>query len=277
MSEPTRSGCFTSLLMLLAAVFGSFMAAFNFSSITSLSPTDVSTHVTLVPIGTFTPDDLQQAAIVIQKRLDGLELSTAKVEVSGDTGINIDLPQVENQADVLKTLAARGLLEFVDFSDVPDVSEWQGRDILTSGQGNHPVSESAAPNPVSNKPFETVLTGDGVQSATASINQQFGNEWQVTVKFSAEAGKALGDYTRTHIGKLLAIVLDGKVLSVPMIQAEISTEAVITGNFTEQDSKRLALQLGSGALPFEMKAKSISILRGDYGMSLSTATATASP
>jgi protein-export membrane protein SecD len=276
MSEPSSgsSGCLTLFLMLVPAIFGPFMAAFSSASSLAIAPTEIVTHVTFAPTGTFSADELNQAAAVIQKRLTGLGLSTATVAVSGNTSIQVGLPQVENLDDVLKTLSARGLLEFVDFSDVQDIGAWAGREIVTSGQGDHPVSETATKNPVTNKAFETVLTGDGVKSAVSSQNEQFSGLWQVTVEFSDEAAKVLGDYTRTHLGKALAIVLDGKVLSVPIIQAEISAEAVITGNFTEQEVKRLAVQLAGGALPFDMHARAISVIRGDFGMSISTATPT---
>ncbi len=275
MSEtPSSSGCLTSILMLLAAILGSFMAAFNTASSVFVAPPEIVTTISIAPIGIFTADELHQTAAVIQKRLIGLGLSTATVGVSGDTSISVGLPQVENLDDVLKTLVARGLLEFVDFSDVPDIGAWAGRDILTTGQGDHPISETDVKNPVTNQPFETVLTGDGVKSATSVLNKQFGNQWQVTLEFSDEAGKVLGDYTRAHLGKALAIVLDGKVLSVPVIQAEISTQAVIAGNFTEQEAKRLAVQIGSGALPFELQVR---FIRGDFGLSVSTAGPTTNP
>ncbi len=275
MSEtPSSSGCLTPFLMLLAAIFGSFMAAFNTASSTAVVPSEIVTTISITPIGTFTSDELNQAAAVISKRLNGLGRSSAAVEVSGGTSITLGLPQVDNLDDVLKTLVARGLLEFVDFSDVPDIGAWAGRDILTTGQGDQPLSEAAVKNPVTNKPFETVLTGDGVKSAKPELNQQFGNQWQITLEFNDEAGKVLGDYTRTHLGKVLAIVLDGKVLSIPVIQAEISTQAVIVGNFTEQETNRLAVQLAGGALPFEMQVR---LIRSDYGISVGTATPTTQP
>ncbi len=257
MSEPSPSGgCFTFIFILLAAIFGSFMAAFSSSSSLSITPTEIVTHISLSPIGTFTSDELNQATTVITQRLNGLGLSAATVEIIDNKTVSVGLPQVENLYDVIETLSARGLLEFVDFSDVPDIGEWAGREILTTGQGDHPISDTAAKNPVTNAPFETVLTGEGVQSAISSLNQDFGGQWQVTLKFSDETGKILGDYTRTHLGKPLGIVLDGKVLSVPIVQAEISTEAVIAGNFTEQETKRLAVQLAGSALPFAMQVDS---------------------
>ncbi len=259
MSEQSGSGCLTSIVMLIAAIFGSFMAAFNSSSsnLVDLSnAAEIVTHVTLAPVGAFTPNELQQAKDVITKRLAGLDLSTATVEVVDDKTISVGLPQVENLDEVVETISTRGLLEFVDFSDVPDYAQWKGREILTTGQGDHPVSTSSSLNPTTNKPFETVLTGTDILSVSAELNQQF-SQWQVNVTFSDEAGKILGDYTRTHTGKPLGIVLDGKPVSIPIVQAEISTQVVIVGNFTEQETKRLAVQLNGGVLPFEMQVEAI--------------------
>ena len=259
MSETSPSGgCFTSVFILLAAIFGSFMAAFSTSSSLSIAPTEIVTHVILAPIGTFTSDELNHAATVISQRLNGLGLSTATVEVIEAKTISVGLPQVENLDDVTQTVSARGLLEFLDFSDIADISEWQGREIVTTGQGDHPVSDKAFKNPVTNAPFETVLTGDGVESAKSDFTSNYGGAWQVNIKFKDEAGKILGEFTRTHLDKPLGIVLDGKILSIPIIQAEISTEAVIAGaDFTEAYTKRLAVQLGSGALPFAMQVESV--------------------
>src|SRR5262245_38811294 len=127
MAEPSRSGCFTYFIMLLVAIVGAYMAA---PHPTTVPPTEITTSVTLAPIGNFTADELNQEATVIQKTLNGLGLSTAKVEVFGNTRIYTRLPQVGNLDDVLKTLTARGLLEFVDFSDVQDIGNWEGREIM---------------------------------------------------------------------------------------------------------------------------------------------------
>jgi protein-export membrane protein SecD len=281
MSEQSGSGCLTSIVMMIAAIFGTFMAAFSSSSSTLVdlsNSTEIVTHVSLAPVGTFTPDELQQAKEVITKRLEGLGLSAATVEVVDDKTISVGLPQVEDINDVVQTISTRGLLEFVDFSDVPDYAQWTGQAILTTGQGDHPISTTSTVNPTTNKPFETVLTGTDILSVSAELNQQF-SQWQVNITFSDEAGKILGDYTRAHIGKPLGIVLDGKPVSIPIVQSEISTQVVIQGNFTEQETKRLAVQLGGGVLPFEMQAQvvRVGIIRGDYGVSFGTATPTANP
>jgi preprotein translocase subunit SecD len=244
--------------MFLAAIFGSFMAAFSSGSSALVEPKAIVQVITLGSAGTANSDELQLAAAIIRKRLDGLGLAQATVEV-GENAIQIGLPSVENFDEVVTTLSARGLLEFVDFSNVPDFAEWKERKILTTGQGAHPISADAALNPVTNRPFETIITGDDVNLAKATLYEDF-NQWRVSIEFTEEAGKILGDYTRTHLGKPLAIVLDGTVLSIPVIQAELSTQAEIAaGDFTEQSAQRLAVQLGSGALPFAMVFESVAI------------------
>ncbi len=257
-SSSSGSGCFTAVLFLLAAFFGSFWAASNTALPSSAPLTEAATLVTFAPTDTFTTDELEQAASVIRRRLSGLGLDRATVEVVAGTSIAVSLPQTDNFEEVVETLLGRGLLEFVDFGDVPDIGEWTGREILTTGQGDHPFSDTAVSNPVTNTPFVTVLTGDGVKSALPIYNEQYGGQWQVSLEFTEEAGKVLGEFTGSHLGKPLAIVLDGKVLSVPIIQAELTTAAVIQGgDFTEQSTRRLAVQLGGGALPFDMQVVSV--------------------
>jgi preprotein translocase subunit SecD len=269
MSEPSHSGgCSFWAFVVVAALFVSFIAAIhNLSSyIGTPTPSEITTTVVLEPIGTFTTDDLNQAAIVIHKRLNNLLLSSATVDVSGDSAIQIGLPQVDNLDSVLRAVTARGLLEFVDFSDVPDIGEWAGRDILTTGQGDHPISDTAVKNPVTNKPFVTVLTTADVQSAVALL---MNDQWGIDIHFSDEGAKTMQAFSHSHIGKSLAIVIDGKVLSTPVIQAELSDYAAIQGSYTEESAEQLAVQIGGGAMPFEMAVRS---LQSDVGISASTLT-----
>ncbi|MCC6893080.1 MAG: hypothetical protein IT321_09685 [Anaerolineae bacterium] len=265
MSEPAtnNSGCFTSLMVLLAAIFGSLVSA-NGSAFTPLlppQPTEIAMHVDLAPsVENFTPEELQLAADVITKRLDGLALEPTSVEIVDGALIRVGLPPLENLDDVVQTLSSRGLLEFVDFSDIPDYPAWTGSEILTTGQGDHPISETAAPNPTTNQPFVTIISGNDVEDASANLNEQF-SQWQVSITFNETAGSIFGEYTRNNIGKPLAIVLDGKVLLIPVIQLELGREAVIQGNFTEADTRRLAVQLGAGALPF---ALTVQVINGDF-------------
>lgn len=92
-----------------------------------------------------------------------------------------------------------------------------------------------------------LVTDTGIRSASPSVGQ-FNHP---IVKFSLmpKAGEAFGRATEANIGSGIAIVLDGEVLSAPVIQARITDEGIIEGGFTEMEARDLALLLTSGPLP----------------------------
>ncbi|MDO8518117.1 MAG: protein translocase subunit SecD, partial [bacterium] len=120
----------------------------------------------------------------------------------------------------------------------------QGLEASTTLQGG-------LPNPAA---FEdTGLTGKYLSSAAL----QFGNGSSalqttptVLITFNAEGTKLFADITNKNVGHELAIFLDGKVLSTPVVQEKIENgSAVISGSFTPQEAKDLATNLNLGALP----------------------------
>jgi protein-export membrane protein SecD len=119
--------------------------------------------------------------------------------------------------------------------------------------------EQPVPNPLTGQPFTTVITGADLQAAAAqySTTKQGGvPEWQVEFQLKAEGATKFGEFTGAHIGQPLAIVLDGTVLSAPTIQSQLTDKGTITGNFTEESAKKLALQLRSGALRVPLSVES---------------------
>lgn len=253
MAESTSgNGCLSSILFFIAAILSGFMAASSIA-VTPPPATDIVYQVQVSPSASnFTAAELQQAAEVIRKRLDGLGYEVATIETTEDD-ISIGLPQVENIDDVVQIITARGLLEFVDFNAIPEFEQWIQRTIRTTGQGNHPVSDTAEMNPLTGEPFVTILTGADLERVEAIFSSQM-QAWQLSLTFTEAAGEKLAAYTGAHIGQPLAIVLDGKVLSTPVVQSALGREAVIqAGAYTEESTRRLAVQLGGGVLPFEMR------------------------
>lgn len=97
-----------------------------------------------------------------------------------------------------------------------------------------------------------VVTGDDLTNAQPSFDQN--NRPAVSFQFNVSGARAFGDYTAEHIGEPFAIVLDGKVISAPVIQSHIAGgSGIITGNFSVEASTNLAVLLRSGALPASMK------------------------
>jgi preprotein translocase subunit SecD len=95
----------------------------------------------------------------------------------------------------------------------------------------------------------TDLTGADLKSADVSFDQTTGKP-VVVIEFTKEGGEKFADLTRRNIGKPLPILLDEGVVSSPIVQEEITQgSAQISGDFTLDAAKNLAIQLNAGALP----------------------------
>ena len=122
-------------------------------------------------------------------------------------------------------------------------------------------------NPCTGQPFETVMTGAGLRDAQARIGGQAQNQWVVAFQLNpgSPEAQAFASFTSANIGQPLAIVLDGEVLSAPTVQARIDDSGEITGAFTQDDARTLALQLRSGALPVSLSIESIERVGASLG------------
>ncbi len=96
----------------------------------------------------------------------------------------------------------------------------------------------------------TGLSGKNLKNATVDYQGQGFGMPQVSIQFDAEGAKLFAELTKRSIGKPIAIFLDGEVVSAPTVQNEITDgRAVITGNFTLEETKELVRRLNEGALP----------------------------
>jgi preprotein translocase subunit SecD len=85
-------------------------------------------------------------------------------------------------------------------------------------------------------PDEVVVTNGDI-SAARSV--RVGSQYYVMVKFTASGAEKMRVATREHIGKPLAILLDGQVIMAPVLRSPIDTSAQITGNLTKTDAERI--------------------------------------
>jgi len=96
------------------------------------------------------------------------------------------------------------------------------------------------------------VTGAYLESARVETDQQFGMP-KIGFTFNKEGGRLFDKFTGANIDKNLAIVLDDIVHSAPVIKARISNSGEITGNFTMEEARNLAIVLRAGALPAPVK------------------------
>ena len=268
------------------------------SVFTQTEETTSGTLITLQIPEEATPDEniLIEITAALSRRLDiaGVEEFDVRATASGSIMVALHGELVENVSDdALNLLTEPGFVEFVDFSgaQLANPQELTGSVILTDAQvERYAALDLPSPN------FETVLTGDhitavAVQNMDASgesasgfadvlnilsgqpVEESDPGRWIIVIEFDDDGAQLMEDYTSTHIGEPLAIVLDGLVLSVPIVQAPLSSSAVITGNFTQTEAGVLASQLSSGALPLPLTVESVSTYY-EYNADSTTSAAT---
>lgn len=217
----------------------------------------------------FDPDSMATAKLIVENRVNGLGVAESVVQRQGEDRLIVELPGVDNPDQAVETLRSTGQLEFVDPAGLELL---QGMVINTT---NHPnmtadfltsvdegtLEPAAVPYP--DQVFETVMTGD-ILRAALETQDQFG-QWEIGFELTNDGSDQFYNYTREHIGDQLAIVLDGRVLSAPVIQAAIQDNGVINGSFTRDEAESLAVQMRYGALPVPLKVVDISTIGASLG------------
>jgi preprotein translocase subunit SecD len=181
-----------------------------------------------------TSDIQAQVEQVYEGRLNRLGVSEPQITTVGTDRILVELPNVKNP-DVL--VAALKDIAKLDFKIMPAAVEQRA--------ASDP-KYAADPNGAYKDSGPIVYTGAELKSA-ASAPSQSGGTWQID--FTTKDPKKFGELTQTNLGKLLAVFLDKQYKSSATIQGVITDNGQITGNFTEDDTIRIANDLNAGALP----------------------------
>lgn len=220
-----------------------------------------------LPDGSYTAGDLQQAANNVARRVNGLGVTEATVQVQGSNRILVELPGVTDPQQAVDTIQATALLEFVNFSGLgAQAADYDGRKILTTRQfeiaSENEVQPEGEVSPLTGQPFQTVMDGSGLQAASPQYQN---GQWFISFELTPEGAAIFGPYTGANVGQPMAIVLDGTVLSAPVINAQLTDGGIIEGSFTEQEAQQLALQLRSGALPIPLAVESAETVGATLG------------
>lgn len=210
------------------------------------------------------------------RRLEKAGFSTFQVQAErNDNRFRILLPETDEIAvnDALLTfLTQPGFVEFVDLSGYEgDVQTLVNEKIFTTAQlERNPEIATDDDSSI----YPTVLTGDVLSSArarnenelslTTLIDILFGDapppnsgHWRVEVTFNDAGAATLKDFSSAHIGDAMGIVLDGTLLSAPRLLETVSETAVITGDFTRDETIILAEQLNTGALALPLMVTTV--------------------
>jgi len=200
---------------------------------------------------------VRQGLETIRNRVDQFGVAEPTIQREGENRILVQLPGVQDPERAKALIGKTALLEFKLVDESADVEQAaragapEGSEVLWQRVVDRKTGqERKAPYVVKKK---TLLTGADLATAQVSIDQST-SEPYVSVRFNKTGERAFAEVTEQNVGRRLAIILDGNVYSAPVIRERIpSGQAQITGGFTVEEARDLAIVLRAGALPAPVK------------------------
>jgi len=188
----------------------------------------------LIEIKTSSQD---QALEIVRRRVDEVGTNEPNIIKRGNNRILVELPGLDDPMRIKSLLGKTANLTFRFVTQ--NNNDTFGTEMLQFEDGMNEAMVSK----------RIILNGENLLDAQPQMNNQT-NETVVSFTLDRVGAKKFGKATSTGVGKQLAIVLDGKIVSAPTIQSVIASgNGQISGNFTFQSATDLALLLRSGALP----------------------------
>jgi SecD/SecF fusion protein len=178
---------------------------------------------------------------VIRHRIDQVGVSEPQISRVGTDRILVQLPGVENPAQLRALIGATAQMSFHLVESYTGGAQAGTTMMPLRDGGQIAVQDRVA------------LAGDHLTSAASEIDPQTGQP-VVTFRFDTAGALEFGRLTAENVGRPFAIVLDGQVLTAPVIQQPImGGSGQITGNFTLEETQTLAVLLNSGSLPASLE------------------------
>ncbi|MAD36652.1 protein translocase subunit SecD [Tistrella sp.] len=190
---------------------------------------------------------LAQSIEVVRRRVDELGTRESSIQRQGDDRIIVQLPGVENPGEIKALLGTTAKMSFRLLDPTVSAAE------VLSGGRLPPGSELLDGTGPGGQPTKYVVqrrvlvSGERLTDSQPSFQN---NEPVVSFRFDSVGARRFGEATQQNVGRNLAIVLDDKVISAPVIREPIlGGSGVISGTFTVQEANNLAVLLRAGALP----------------------------
>jgi preprotein translocase subunit SecD len=196
---------------------------------------------------------VEQALETIRNRIDQFGVAEPTIQLQGEDRILIQLPGIKDPKRALELIGKTALLEFKIVDDENSLDDaLKGKvppedEVLNQREVNRETGE------VKKVPYllkrKTLLTGDRLVNAQVRIDSQF-NEPYVAISFDDRGATMFEKITEKYVNKRLAIILDNNVYSAPVIKEKIAGgNAQITGRFSPEEARDLAIVLRAGSLP----------------------------
>lgn len=216
---------------------------------------------------------VDQALETIRNRIDQFGVAEPTILRQGTNEIVVQLPGIKDPKRAIEIIGKTAQLEFKLVDDTAQVAA-EIPSAVRPGEEDALIAKFADKIPqddeilfekivsrdtgeVTKRPFllkkHTMMTGQDLTEAKVNIDPRT-NDYEVSISFNAAGAKLFEDITAANVKKRLAIILDKSIYSAPVIQERIAGgNAQITGRFSMDDAKDLAIVLRAGALPAPVK------------------------
>lgn len=193
---------------------------------------------------------VSQALEVLRNRIDSLGISEPSLQQQGVNNIVIQLPGLKDRDRAIELIGPQAVLQFqlVNNNATPD-----SYNRLTEVVKYEEIWDKVTNKLISKRPYvlekKILMTGEFIRDARVRIDSQ-DNRPYVSLSFDSIGADKFAKITRRNVGRNMAIVLDDKVQSAPVIREAITGgEASISGQFTVEEADTLKIVLRSGSLP----------------------------
>ncbi|MDD4955574.1 MAG: protein translocase subunit SecD [Candidatus Omnitrophica bacterium] len=189
-------------------------------------------------------DAMNGAIEKVRNRIDSFGVKETSIQPQGDNSILVQVPGVVNR-EIIDKLKEVGKLDFKLVSEDKEKVEAAIKGNIPDGYELKDYKGAVLINK------EAALTGADLAQSSVGFDQ-YGMP-NVRLQFTAEGAKKFAKVTEENVGKQLAILLDGKIMSAPAIrEAILSGQAEITGDFPLEEARSIVSVLNSGALPIPL-------------------------
>jgi len=200
---------------------------------------------------------IDQALEIIRNRIDQFGVSEPEITLQGTDQILVQLPGIRDPQRAINLIGQTALLEFKLVDEEGNIEEALKGNIPPGDVILYEKSVDRQTGAVRKIPLllkeRTLMTGEFIKDARVALDSQF-HEPYVAMEFTDVGARLFEQITAANVKKRLAIILDNNVYSAPVIQERIAGgRAQITGRFTTDQAKDLAVVLRSGALPAPVK------------------------
>ncbi len=195
---------------------------------------------------------VDQALETIRNRVDEFGVKEPTIQRQGEDQIVIQLPGIKDPQRAIDLIGKTALLEFKLVDDEHSLDSALKGNIPLGSEISWERYKDRETGEIKRIPYllkkKTLMTGEVLRGASVKIGE-FGEAY-VALEFDGRGAKLFDRITQANVSKRLAIILDNNVYSAPVIQERISGgHAQISGRFTDEEARDLAIVLRAGTLP----------------------------